>query len=85
MNTIKTNQICHFLPPIPIKNPLVITNTLYELAEVNANETQYVKPASAGPNKNNIVAIPENTPLLLVVKMSTSKINIRAIVVQRGI
>ena len=74
-----------FLPPIPIRNPLVIINTLHELADLNANEMQYVKPASAGPNKNKTVAIPEKTPLNWVVRMLTSKINIRIMVAQRGI
>jgi hypothetical protein len=33
-------HVFHFLPPIPIKNPLVIIKTLQALADLNANEQQ---------------------------------------------
>jgi hypothetical protein len=72
-------------PPIPIKNPLAIAKTLHILGDLNAKEMQYVNPASAGPNKKSIARIPGKMPRELVVRISTSKMNICATTAQRGI
>ena len=38
-------------PPIPIRNPKIITNMFAMFALAKKYEMQYVKPADAGPNK----------------------------------
>ena len=46
-------------------------NKLHILGDLNRNETQYVKPADAGPNKKRVDIVPDATPLSLVINASS--------------
>mmetsp|Transcript_3192 Transcript_3192/g.8846 ORF Transcript_3192/g.8846 Transcript_3192/m.8846 type:complete len:100 (-) Transcript_3192:4698-4997(-) len=73
------------VPPSEIKNPLTISIRLQTLGLVNMKEMQYEKDATAGPNKTIKVRTALNTPFSVVVRLDTSKTNIRSTVIQHGI
>ena len=56
---------------IPIINPNTMMNKLHILGDLNRNETQYVKPADAGPNKKRVDIVPDATLLSLVINASS--------------
>lgn len=69
-------------------NPMIMFETTRKikqrLGDVNKNEIQYEYPADAGPNKKSAAITPDKLFLSVVVKASTLKMNIKAIIVHSG-
>ena len=64
-------------PPMLIRKPLTMRVILQKLGLLKQNETQYVKPAAAGPNNIRSVINPSNMSPSLVVSAVASKAKTR--------
>jgi hypothetical protein len=70
---------------MPIINPKMIKTALQRLGDLKRKETQYEKPAAAGPKRKSSAMTPENVSASEVVNTSILKANINITVIHKGI